>query len=65
MSPVRSRETILAKVWRNPPTSKRYIMVLNAKSPIDDDIRVYDQRENRFVPDDEIERIDPDEILKI
>lgn len=66
----RSRETILARVWQNPPTSKRYypaaeIAVARAKLDAPHTWRVWDQREQRFVPDDEIERIDPDELMRL
>lgn len=61
----RSRETTLARVWKNPPTSKRYIMALKTKSPIDRDIRVYDQTEQRFVEDDELASIDVDAKMRL
>lgn len=67
---MKSRETVLAKVWQNPPTSKRYvpaaeIAVAKAKFEDGHTWRVYDQVEGRFVEPDEIERIDPDELMRL
>ena len=57
-----TRDPALSPFWAN-PISKRYI--IRASSAKRWEPAVYDQREKRFVPDDEIERIDPDEMLKI
>lgn len=63
---MKSREAVLARVWQNPPTSKRFIMRPHTDLPGGETYcAVWDQRDRTWIQPDEIERIDPDELMRL